>query len=789
MTSPSQATTQSPTGAELPPVAAALSQSNNSHSFASLATPKTASSTLQQSAAETIHHLVASLSQEQRVAILNNPFSEKSREILSPLPALETTINGKSVFQTIHHALGVGHQSLAHSPELHATWTRFSEKLVDGSVNPLAVGSPDKYYELLRSLCNAPTANETRAGPPFDNVICGLIETRSAMLSLCDKLGVEPPSSGRLPLLEQRAALQEILGGGFTLPPLGTIEFTPLGIVVLIPPESFAENRTPDVKGLNLRGQHLGELQGLVNLIGTHGYLDPGNLPASDRDIREHELRHALQYVASPRSQYTSSDFALDALDAIKHRELSGFAAFGRMQLIEERFTNSIRAHASEELASYLSGTNQHRPLLSSQTGLEALSEGITQLERVLWIATIPNDEKSMIFAAAQAEFEKVHWEVSRAQAAANLAQERGIDLTLIRSALEMSGLQELPRILECYGITDQEAQAHLSKRLVAAQGLFSASMEALRDTRHFLECEESIRPPWTEVYSSLVHATKENALFHGVVRENAARRNPIAEALMTGASASSVSFTTQDLAAFYGSIANGVNSASLWVAATNPVAALKELLPNIPTLAVTHGPLLEWLIDGAQEKLKILPSGSIPSSVLEALARETAVASAILSVSTKDMASPIATRSTRVLLSLANMREQLHKQASSGTSFEMLGGDTHLKDTLGEPPTDPSVEQLREIALHSPDMSPYWQHVERKHVEKLSTVDDLPHLFMIAQNTGRLDLAFTALKVANRLRDSLPQDHQQAFDEFYASRKQLLDVVFDVYRPFLATR
>jgi hypothetical protein len=718
---------------------------------------------------EHIKQVAASLKPDDVAAVIANPFSERSREILSPFPDITTQVEDRSILHHLHSQLGLAHQAINHTPTLHAQWVAFTENLTNGSINPLIL-SPKEYFDTLRSLVGVKVDDTTSLGHPFDITIVKLLETQTLMRELVYSLDQEPPATGKTPIYSYHHALQEKLGASFTLQTVGTVEFTPLGIVLHVSPKNLAENGSEHAAGLNIRGLDDPRWNGMISIVATEAYLDPRSSTKEDLNTREHELRHALQHLVRPSAGVTLAALSSELSAILSDREAGAItSADGKVSSLINAFAGQVKSYASEEMASYLSEGDAHTPLKNSQLGTQRLTTALGLVERTLWEARIPEEEKQRLYRICSNTCLDASRAIHSGQAGIELATQRRTWSGYLRSAIELGGLSDLPQALVVYGVgqtpseVENSMNSYLQQRIIGATHLQPTFFESLRDVRlyHALlgtpEC-----PPWSDVHEALLRNQNEKPHFSALIAHAASQGSELAKHLQLGTPPQMVSASPEHIAVLYNHLAPPVVNAMTWLSAASPVAALRSLLPNLAECAVTDPTIVYSLISDATEHLRLIPPGSIPQKELNAFELDALKARTALAIANDSWApldTPKGEQYLTLRVALERLAHQLHIQAGLDGGFHLYGGDAHLKTLIGPPSESPTLDHLRAIALHAPEWSKYWKCVTRDLVAQLNTVEDLPYLLMIAQNTENLSLAGAAASNAASLIFHLPPE------------------------------
>lgn len=734
-----------------------------------------------------IKEVAASLKPDEVRAVIANPFSERSKEILSPFPDITAQVNGKSIVHHLHNLVGDAHQPINHTSILHAQWVAFTENLTNGSINPLTL-SPKEYFDTLRSLIGLKVDDTTPLGHPFDITIVKLLETQTLMKELVHSLNKEPSLTGKTPMDGYQEALQEKLGGSFILPNVGTVEFTPLGIVLHLSPKALADIGRDSVAGLNIRALDDPRWNGKISVVATEAHLDPRGSTKEDLNTREHELRHSLQYTVRPASGITPAALASEFREILAARETGALPSpESKVKLLMDAYVKQVSSHASEEMASYLSQGDAHTPLKNSQLGTKRLTTALGLVERALWEASIPEEEKQRLFRICSDTCAEASQAIHSGQAGIELATVRGIWPELMRSAIEIGGLKDLPQALVTYGVGTTTAEAnsmmtnHLHQRVLGAMQVQSTFFDSLRDVRHYHELFGTPEcPPWSEVYGALLRDQNEKPHFSALIAHAASQGSELARHLQQGTPAEMVSASREDLASLYNHLAPPVINAMTWLSAARPVAALHSLLPKLSECAVTDPTMVSSLIEEATDHLRLIPRGSIPQAELNAFELDALRARTSLAIANDSWAphdTPKGDQYFSLRVALERLARQLHIHSGIEGGFHLYGGNAHLETLIGPPSESPTLNDLRAISLHAPEWSKYWTHVTKDLVTRLNTVEDLPYLLMIAQNTENLSLAGAAASTASALISQLPPEQMPYAREFLDHRVELIIV------------
>lgn len=730
-------------------------------------------------------NVAASLKPDEISAIIASPFSERSKEILSAFPDIHAQVGGMSLLHHLHVKLGNADQPVAHTSTLHAQWTTFTEQLTNGSINPLTL-TPEEYFHKLRSLPGVQVDDATPLGPPFDITIVKLLELQTLMKEFVHSLDKAPSLTGMTPIYGYREALQEKLGGSFTLPEVGTVEYTPLGIVLHLSPECLKENDREAALGLNIRGLETPQWNGAISIVATEAYFDPRNSTHEDLNTREHELRHALQYLLRPVSGVSFAALNSEFVQILAAREAGTLnSAESRVRPLVDSYAERVISAASEEMASYLSQGEAHTPLSNSHLGTKQLTTALRLIERALWQATIPEEEKQSLFLICSETCQKASSSIHRGQAGIELATSRGIRPELLRSAIESGGLKDLPQALVAYGLGENTSAVegmmarYLSQRIIGAEQVHSTFFESLRDLRHYHQLFGTPEcPPWREVYGALLRDQSEKPIFGAVIAYAASQGSELAKHLQQGTVPELIAARRDEIALLYSYLAPPVTTAMMWLSSASPLAALNSLLPNLAEYSVTDPIRVTSSIKEATEHLRLTPSGAISQEDLNKFELDAVKARTTLAIA-NDSWAPLDTEKGdeyfAVRCSLDNLINQLHIQSGMGGGFHLYGGDAHLNTLIGPPSESPTLDDLRAIALHAPEWSRYWTEVTRDLVAQLNHLEDLPCLLMIAQNTENLSLAANAATSANRLISQLSPEEQPYARQFLDHRIDLI--------------
>lgn len=728
------------------------------------------------------------LSEADKLALIANPFSPDSLALLG-LGSNKLGSHESKVLMT--SAL----KNLCSPPPLTASLANYecckqiAELLIDNRKATMCLGPEELWGKLMTIGSKLQPRPELLAQSEWLHIFADIMARCSKVERFFNNVGAKKNDDGTLAAMKLedcQPELQKIFGRRAALFDTGEVIATPLGIIITCNTETLARMK-PDgsASGLNFRALQDPSWNGMINCVEEAGSIQNNFLKRDVERIVEHELRHGLQTLLDRNTE--KNDKSAEVLSRLTKYIESPNPTIESRELVTavRAYVYSVVHVASHEVSAYLDPLKPATLLNSKRMGITPLADSKKILEEGLWHASASVDQRREVFKLLSRELEIGQSQVLDAQVLVQILVDRGCDPCLIQAAFDISGINKAEEIARVFSVSQVEIQdtktsmiplaIESAKDLFVAKSLIDNFLLA-QDRNH-----EILRPVLTELYEML-----HNKPILAEYLKTSLSETPLKAAILAGDFSQLTKISLNNLFELLSALEIKITENMKWLSASQSFGS-SELIVKLRYPQIYSNPsAFKEIIHDVTEGLSLY-SSKIPEQYLMPLEKW---ASKILAATCSDLNSNAAnisedraTQLAGIVTSLESLIQELHKNEDLEDRFDSHAPE-HMSVVLKMDTENISKVEVQDFIRKNSVFNTAWSSFEPILLDKFDArvEEDLSYILMASRQLGRVDVAFTALRMASSQLANQAQNYPPEIFNFVERRAAVLAETLSAY-------